>query len=279
MSKTHKAKFVDAKGPVEVPTGTTITEAADKVYIENHGTSYKFSHLLDTLCQMPKFNWRLDQQTADEANDNQGGSTGKKKKKKAGDPLYNELGAAMGATMERPMGSKAAKKLSREMSSQASVDTRKLTEFSRVASSNDRMARAMEDCNYQDGLVQQANMFRMMGNMAECQRVMNELSEFLKMRRDAQAAREQPEEPTVSVPWEVDVQVPEESRTEASIPTGGEESIPTGATTEAEAAAAITAPAMAAAVNATIADSHLPALGEAKEEEEMEEEVINTASI
>ena len=127
------------------------------------------------------------------------------------------------------------------------MDTRKVAEFSRVATTNDRMARAMEDRNYQDGLMQQANMFRMMGNMTECQRIMEDLTQFMNKQRQAQLARETQEPTAPSVPQEVNVAV-----------------VPEGSNT--------TTPTAGAPVAATAQAPDMPPLQEVGNEEEDEEE-------
>jgi hypothetical protein len=117
-----------------------------------------------------------------------GDDTGSKSSKKR---THNQLGTAMGDGLERPMGSKAAKKLKKEEMSSATFASTKATSMEMLTGSTAKMASALAAKGRHDTWMKQANFYAKVGNMAKAQEFMDKIeADQAKLERE-EAAKEE----------------------------------------------------------------------------------------
>jgi No apical meristem-associated C-terminal domain len=127
-----------------------IFERACTRFKEFEGKPFRFSHCVDTLHKMVKFQpmYKSCSSSKDDMDDIPDDS-----------PMtdFNKISTVMGEHHERPIGHKKAKKLLKEASSQALSNNEQID---RVAASNERLAAAMEERNR----ISQSNLMKNQSN-------------------------------------------------------------------------------------------------------------------
>jgi hypothetical protein len=155
----------------ECPPSGTIEEELYKIAADNYrdaeGHAFAFSHCVEVLQQLPKFNPMVDD--ADRSSDVVAEDSDGNKKAAAS---VNKIGAPMGASLKRPPGSKKAKKELLLRDSSLSGSTAASTAvMGRIADSHNRIAVIFEKQTEQSNIKDQVSsvqveyaMHRDMGN-------------------------------------------------------------------------------------------------------------------
>ena len=151
------------------PSGWTkemkMIEAADR-FNEAQGRAFKFMHCVDILQAIPKFDPLIAgelEEDGDEA------------------PVHNQLGNTMGGKMERPIGTKSAKKMERDnrslASNLASIEDKKLASIDKLGEATEKLAMASYYQGDTNVLMQQIQFYQSIGSSQLAAECMNQLKE------------------------------------------------------------------------------------------------------
>ncbi len=144
------------------PSGWTkqmIMDTAIQVYYEMEGKAFKFDKCAKILHGLAKFNPMIMSKGDDDATES-GGTT-------------NRVETVMGAKIERPIGTKKAKRLKRE----APAEAERMETMKRMADSSMELAQAMKRRVYQDGLYKRMEMYHKFGMKDEAMALMKKMED------------------------------------------------------------------------------------------------------
>jgi len=144
-------------------------KAAAETYLDMMGQPFKWTHCVEILHKMPRFHPMMAgyaDPDLEEPDDNASKSSKK---------THNQLGTAMGDGLERPMGSKAAKRLKKDELSVASYATAKSVSMDMLTASTAKMANALVTRGKQEMWMKQATFYASLGNMAKAQEFMDKI--------------------------------------------------------------------------------------------------------
>ena len=155
------------------PSGKTeqnMIEDSMELYLEMEGRPFKFSwEVVETLHKLPKFNPFHEEEEEDDDADVASSS------KKASST--NEVGKAMGQSLERPIGRERAKKLLKEAPTLASIETERNQQVASLAAASMEIANAIRQKEESDTTIKMISMYRSMGMIDEAKQLMSQLAQ------------------------------------------------------------------------------------------------------
>ena len=192
----------------EGPSGTPYTEyvsLALKAYAKFEKKPFPYEDCIPILNQMPKF---FPMTKAEKA----------AKRAAIPDAVFedddsdtesspvNEIGAPMGASMPRPIGSKAAKKRIKEEHSNAAFDTKRINAMEQLVATHGELASQLkrsndlsEAKNKEESLFRQFEMLRSMGDMEQAAECYEEIKRLRLSSSQQEAPAEEPGDSSVPI--------------------------------------------------------------------------------
>ena len=147
-------------------------QAATDSFLEHEGKPFKWQNCIAILHQMPKFNPMMAHH--EEEDDNPGVGDDDSNNSKRG---HNKIGGVMGDSMDRPIGSKAAKRLKKEEISLITVQSAKVDSMKELTGATNKLADALVTKAKHDTWMKQATFFANIGNMGKAQEFMQKLEQ------------------------------------------------------------------------------------------------------
>ena len=146
-------------------------------YEAKNDKDFAFVHIVAVLSDLPKFDSRISAQDAEEL-------------EQAESRMTNNNVPPMGAAMDRPQGSKAAKNEAARRISQERIENRRQRSLDAIASGQFRMAEAANRSARTSNLNQRALMFERRGNFVEADRILEEIKQLDEQWAIEDAAKE-----------------------------------------------------------------------------------------
>lgn len=156
-------------------------KAASDRYLEMEGKQFKWSHCMETLHQMPRFNPMMAHHEAPEEDDDADGTAKR---------TFNEMGGAMGDSSERPIGSKAAKKKIRDQASDLSLESSKVASMQQLSASTEKLSSVLETKAKHDMWMKQAMAYISLGQTEKGQQFLEKIEADQKKIEEAEATKE-----------------------------------------------------------------------------------------
>ena len=150
-----------------------IKDALD-LYLEFEGKAFRFPKCVEILHQMPKFNPMVSSEDPFDTDSEE----------EAGVGQVNDIRKPMGGSLQRPIGTKAAKKQLIEEKKMVVKKEAKLDVVNRMASASERLAIAIEKKNQNDNTLKMATLYASLGEHEKAKELLNELDNRRRREED-----------------------------------------------------------------------------------------------
>jgi hypothetical protein len=155
-------------------------EQANELFNEIEGKQFKFDKCIPILHQMPKFNpmkkWNSDDEEEDTDDEVPDGE-----KKRAAVTTINEVSEPMGARLTRPIGTKRAKKMAKELAKGVPVNERSMS-IAKLAASTELLASSIALKADNDASIKLAQMYFQLGDQDKARKILDKVDQ--KMNGD-----------------------------------------------------------------------------------------------
>ena len=163
-------KFLPYLRAAKIPVKSGYDEAkyiadACEQYKEDNDREFAFCHVIEVLSDLAKFDSKITAKEAEELENENLDAT-------------NNNVPPMGAGLDRPQGSKAAKSAAARQISQERVEAKRQRSLDAIASGQFRMAEAANRSARTSNLNQRALMFERRGNFQEADRILEEIRQL-----------------------------------------------------------------------------------------------------